>query len=93
MFGMQCGHRCVARCEQREFERDRDAHKFGAGWAAFMRASAFPTLALSLDGGRDDSRVIAFFSKLEADMAARLAAAPQPMLIPLASMVFIKQAS
>lgn len=45
----------------REFERDRDAHKFGARWAAFMRASVFPTLALSLDGGRDDPRVVAFF--------------------------------
>ena len=75
----------------REFERDRDAHKFGAGWAAFMRASAFPTLALSLDGGRDDPRVVAFVSKLEASMAARLAAAPQPMLIPLASVVLMKE--
>ena len=75
----------------REFERDRDAHKFGARWAAFMRASVFPTLALSLDGGRDDPRVVAFFSKLEAGMAARLAAAPQPMLIPLASVVLVKE--
>jgi hypothetical protein len=74
----------------REFERDRDAHKFGAQWAAFMRASVFPTLALSLDGGRDDPRVVAFFSKLEAGMAARLAAAPQAMLVPLASLVIMK---
>ena len=74
-----------------EFERDRDAHKFGTCWAAFMRASAFPTLALCLDGGRDDPRVVGFFSKLEADMAARLAAAPQPMLIPLASMLLVKE--
>src|ERR1700734_2483182 len=44
-----------------EFERDRDAHKFGTRWAAFMRASAFPTLALCLDGGRDDPRVVGFF--------------------------------
>jgi SAM dependent carboxyl methyltransferase len=74
-----------------EFERDRDAHKFGTRWAAFMRASAFPTLALCLDGGRDDARVVGFFSKLEAGMAARLAAAPQPMLIPLASMMLMKE--
>ena len=55
-----------------------------------MRASVFPTLALSLDGGRDDPRVVAFFSKLEAGMAARLAAAPQAMLVPLASLVIMK---
>jgi SAM dependent carboxyl methyltransferase len=73
------------------FERDRDAHKFGARWAAFMRASVFPTLALSLDGGRADPRVVAFVSKLEASMAARLAVAPQPMLIPLASVVLMKE--
>jgi SAM dependent carboxyl methyltransferase len=75
----------------REFERDRDAHKFGARWAAFMRASVFPTLALSLDGSRDDPRAVAFFTKLEAGMAARLAAAPQPMLVPLASIVLNKK--
>jgi SAM dependent carboxyl methyltransferase len=76
-----------------EFERDGDANKFGAGWAAFMRASVFPTLALSLDCGRDDPRVVAFVSQLETGMATRLAAAPQPMLIPLASMVLVKESS
>ena len=75
----------------REFERDRDAHKFGARWAAFIRASVFPPLALGLDGSRDDPRAVAFFAKLEADMAARLAAAPQPMLVPLASIVLNKK--
>lgn len=75
------------------FERDGDANKFGAGWAAFMRASVFPTLALSLDRGRDDPRVVAFVSQLETGMATRLAAAPQPMLIPLASMVLVKDSS
>ena len=75
----------------REFERDRDADKFGARWASFMRASAFPTLALSLDGGRDDPRAAPFFSKLENGMAARLGATPEPMLIPLATVVLVKE--
>ena len=38
----------------RQFEVDRDPAKFGAQWASFSRASVFPTLALGLDGGRDD---------------------------------------
>jgi hypothetical protein len=66
-----------------EFERDGDAKAFGARWAAFSRASVFPTLALGLDGGRDDKRTAGFFDKLEAGMAARLAAMPEKTTIPL----------
>jgi hypothetical protein len=75
----------------RQFEADRDPEKFGARWASFSRASAFPTLALGLDGGRDDPRATKFVDKLEAGMAARLAATPQPMRIPLANIVLVKK--
>jgi hypothetical protein len=74
----------------REFERDRDAGAFGARWAAFSRASVFPTLALGLNGSRDDPRAAAFVDKMEVGMAARLAAAPERMVIPLASIVLVK---
>jgi hypothetical protein len=74
-----------------DFQRDRDAHKYGARWAAFSRASVFPTLAEALDGGLDDRRAPAFMDKLEAANAARLAEKPEPMVIPLASMVLVKE--
>ncbi len=51
----------------------------------------FQTLALGLDGGRDDPRLAAFISKLEAGTATRLARAPAPMLIPLGSIVLKKE--
>jgi SAM dependent carboxyl methyltransferase len=74
----------------REFERDADASAFGMRWAAFSRASVFPTLALGLNGGPGDPRAGAFMDKLEAAMAARLAANPEPMSIPLASAVLVR---
>jgi hypothetical protein len=74
----------------RTFEHDHDAAAFGARWAAFCRASVFPTLALGLDAGRDDPRAAAFFAKMEVAVAAAMAAAPQHMLIPLAEMVLVK---
>ena len=75
----------------RQFERDGDARKFGASWASFSRASVFPSLALGLDGSNGDPRAAAFFEKLEAGLAMRLATAPEPMVIPLASVVLIRQ--
>jgi SAM dependent carboxyl methyltransferase len=74
-----------------EVERDRDAAALGARWAAFARASVFPTLALGLDGGRDDPRAAAFSDMLERAMAARLAAAPERMVIPLGRIALVKQ--
>ncbi len=74
----------------KDFQRDRDAHRFGARWSAFSRASVFPTLAEALDGGLNDRRACAFMDKLEAANAARLAEKPQPMVIPLASLVLVK---
>jgi hypothetical protein len=73
-----------------QFKRDGDAGRFGARWAAFSRASVFPTLALALEGGRDDPRAHAFLDRLEAAMAARLAQKPEPMAIPLAVLALTK---
>jgi hypothetical protein len=73
-----------------QFRADSDAAAFGARWAAFARASVFPTLASGLDGGADDPRHGEFLDRLEHDVAARLAAAPEPMVIPLATVVLTK---
>jgi hypothetical protein len=73
-----------------EFEQHGDACVFGSKWAAFSRASVFPTLAESLDGG-GDSRRYAFIDRLEADTASRLAAAPERMLIPLGKVLVAKE--
>jgi hypothetical protein len=74
-----------------QFEGDADAHAFGARWAAFSRASVFPTLAAGLEGGRDDPRAARFIDRLEAHLTARLAAAPERMLIPLGKMLLVKE--
>jgi hypothetical protein len=73
-----------------QFEASGDAHAFGAQWAAFCRASVFPTLAASLDGAPDSARSVKFFDELETGAAARLAAAPVRMTIPLAQMMLVK---
>ena len=73
------------------FEKDGDAQAFGERWAAFSRASVLPTLTRGLDGGESDPRAPAFIERMEAGMAARLAAAPQPMVIPLATAVVVKE--
>jgi SAM dependent carboxyl methyltransferase len=78
---------------QFESEGGGDAQEFGARWAAFSRASVFPTLAAGLDGGRNDPRMVTFVDRLEADMAARLAAAPDRMIIPLGKMLLVKEGS
>jgi hypothetical protein len=75
-----------------DYERDRDAGAFGRRWAAFVRASTFPTLAQALDGGGEE-RVERFYDLLEARLSARLAAAPGPNAIPLAKLLLVKQAS
>ena len=64
------------------------ATDFGARWAAFSRASVLPTLALDLDG--DQARRDAFVARMEAGMASRLAAHPEPAVIPLAMMVIAR---
>jgi hypothetical protein len=74
-----------------QFESTRDAEAFGAQWAAFSRASVFPTLAADLEGGRTDPRAADFKHRLEAGLAAKLATAPEKMLIPLAKLVLAKE--
>jgi hypothetical protein len=74
-----------------DFERDGDARKFAARWAAFSRASVFPTLAGSLNGGPHDPRAAQFVERLESETTTRLAAQPEPMLIPLARVLLAKE--
>ena len=74
-----------------QYQVDSDATAFGAAWAAFIRASVFPTLAEALEGGRNDERATQFVEQLETGVAARLAAAPEQMQIPLAHLVLIKR--
>jgi hypothetical protein len=76
-----------------QYARDRDAQAFGVRWAAFSRASVFPTLALGLSGGRADPRAAEFLDRLEAAMASRLAATPARTTIPLARLALAKVAS
>lgn len=76
-----------------QYRTDKDATVFGANWAAFLRASIFPTLAAALDGGVSDPRGTEFVDRLEAGVAAQLAAAPEQMSIPLAKLVLEKRPS
>lgn len=69
-----------------DFGRDGDEKAYGARWAAFSRASVLPTLALALAlalDGNGAERTAEFLEKAEADMAARLAMAPEKFPIPL----------
>jgi hypothetical protein len=75
----------------KQFTEHSDAEAFGAGWAAFSRASVGPTLAASLDNSM--VRAPQFLERLEARMASRLAAAPEKTSMPLAKMVLLKESS
>jgi SAM dependent carboxyl methyltransferase len=74
-----------------DFEQHRNAQEFGARWAAFSRASVFPTLARSLEGGGTSGRATEFIERMETGMAARLAAKPDPMRMPLGRMLLAKE--
>jgi hypothetical protein len=74
-----------------QYQGDHDAKAFGAQWAAFARASVFPTMATALEGGRADPRLAEFMNRLEAGVAARMAAEPEEMQIPLAQLVLWKR--
>jgi len=74
-----------------QYQVDHDAKAFGALWAAFARASVFPTMATALDGGRADPRCKEFMDRLEAGVTARMAAEPEQMRIPLAHVVLWKR--
>lgn len=75
-----------------EFEHNGDAQAFGARWAAFSRASVYPTLAASLDGDGDHVRSAAFIERLETETALRLASKPERMVIPLCKILLLKEA-
>ena len=74
-----------------QYQSDGDAQAFGAQWAAFLRASVFPTLVSALEGGVADPRSVQFFDRLEAGVATRMAAAPEQVQIPLAHLVLTKR--
>ncbi|MEO3761436.1 SAM-dependent methyltransferase [Mycobacterium sp. B14F4] len=74
-----------------QYQKDKDAALFGTQWAAFCRAAVFATLAGTLAGGATDPRSTEFFDRLEAGIAARLAAAPEQMQLPMANLVLVKR--
>lgn len=73
------------------FQSDGDAEGFGARWAAFVRAAVFPTLLTALDDETDLTRSAAIVGRLESELAARLAASPRAMPIPLAGLLLRKR--
>ncbi|OBK27400.1 SAM-dependent methyltransferase [Mycobacterium asiaticum] len=94
--GLTIEHLEIFNAEDRfwaRYQSDSDAEAFGAQWAAFARAALFPTLRAGLDGGIDDPRGVEFVQQLEAAVADLLARAPEPMRIPLASIVLVKRPS
>lgn len=72
------------------FRSDGDATQYARGWAAFVGAAAVPTLALGLDGGRDDPRASLFPTKMAEHMTARFAADPRPTALPLGRITLVK---
>ncbi|KUI03003.1 SAM-dependent methyltransferase [Mycobacterium sp. IS-3022] len=73
-----------------QYQVDGNADAFGAQWASFCRAAVFPTLVSALDGGTEP-RSAEIFDRLEAGVAARLAAAPEKTQIPMAHLVLTKR--
>jgi hypothetical protein len=73
------------------FQTDDDAEAFGAQWAAFARAVLFRYLTGGLDCASNDPRAVEFVEQLETAVAERLSKAPEPMRIPLASVVLVKR--
>ncbi len=75
-----------------DYTQDRNAQFFGARWAAFSRASVFPTLASALKPNSNLARSAEFIAQLESRTATQLAKHPEQMLIPLARIQLAKQA-
>ncbi len=73
-----------------DYQRDGDAAAFGRRWASFVRASTFPTLALSLEPPGDAAREARLFDALEGRLAARLTAAPGPNVMQFVKMLLAK---
>lgn len=74
-----------------DYQSTGDATAFGTGWAGVFAAGAFPCLATGLRGGPDDPRADNLFSRLHREVATRLAAAPQPMRIPVVNLILARQ--
>ncbi|OBG12169.1 SAM-dependent methyltransferase [Mycolicibacterium celeriflavum] len=74
-----------------QYQVDGNADAFGAQWASFCRAAVFPTLVSALDGGATEPRSAEVVDRLEAGLAARLAAAPEKTQIPMAHLVLTKR--
>ncbi|ORW86345.1 SAM-dependent methyltransferase [Mycobacterium sp. IEC1808] len=92
--GLRIEHLETFNAEDRFWARlqiDDDANAFGAQWAAFARAALFPALVGGLNGGAGDPRATAFVDHLETAVAGRLATAPEPMRIPIATVVLVKR--
>ena len=73
-----------------QYQIDKDARLLGRQWAAFLRVSIFPTLAAALDG-RDHDHRARFVDELSSGVAARIAAAPAQVQIPMALVVVEKK--
>ena len=73
-----------------DYERTGDAEAFGAQWARFSRASAFPSLATALDPAGGAERAEEFGARLAAGIAKGLNASPARMTMPLAKMELVK---
>ncbi len=73
-----------------QYRVDHDAEAYSRCWGAFCRAALFPALARALRD-RDPARREQFFDRLETGFAARLAADPQEMQIPMAHVVLVKR--
>jgi hypothetical protein len=74
----------------RQYQKDGDSKAFGAQWASFLRAAVFSSLASALQDGPAGRRA-EFCDALETGLAARMAAAPAEMQIPMAQVVLHKR--
>jgi hypothetical protein len=70
-----------------QYSIDKKAEGLGARWAAFLRMSTFPSLAVELPAERRGG----FLDELCSGVAARVAAAPAEVRIPLAQIVIEKK--
>jgi hypothetical protein len=70
-----------------QYQIDSDARAFATSWVRFAQAAVFDTLSAAV---ADPTRREAFRQALEASLIDRLAAAPEPMPIPMAHIVVEK---
>lgn len=68
-----------------------DAEAFGARWAGVLAAGAFPSLATGVTTPLQGPCSVTLLGRLRAEVAARLAESLQPLSIPVANIVLVKQ--